>query len=314
MREGEQQAGGPRQPRWTNLTSQDPEQRKRQNAAPDGEQTQSGVARAEQAGPSVQQQVVEWRARVRQEDCPEDASGSGRRVIVLGVALEDLRELRLARFDEIAKRGLRRRSRMLQAVAGRHGQGEYFVAPQAGSHGCRDPKTDSRQHEHKHEQDRPRRAVHRCGLMVCRCEQPNVRGGQRWGQALDGRIATPDDEPFDGEFVGSAAACPAWPPRIRWRAQASRHYRAGAGRARSADSRAVSSGRDHFYPLGYHHILHRDRVLLYFLDLIGALPDVRWRRIRMLFHLGGRGLRPRVAGRVPRVSRCRSATRRASSG
>jgi protoporphyrinogen oxidase len=43
-----------------------------------------------------------------------------------------------------------------------------------------------------------------------------------------------------------------------------------------------------FYPLGYHHILHRDRPLHYFLDLIGALPTVRWRRVRMLFHLGGR--------------------------
>jgi protoporphyrinogen oxidase len=43
----------------------------------------------------------------------------------------------------------------------------------------------------------------------------------------------------------------------------------------------------HFYPLGYHHILHRDRALLYFLDFLGALPDVRWRRIRMLFHLDG---------------------------
>jgi protoporphyrinogen oxidase len=42
-----------------------------------------------------------------------------------------------------------------------------------------------------------------------------------------------------------------------------------------------------FYPLGYHHILHRDRALLFFLDLIGALPHVRWRRIRMLFQLGG---------------------------
>jgi protoporphyrinogen oxidase len=41
----------------------------------------------------------------------------------------------------------------------------------------------------------------------------------------------------------------------------------------------------HFYPLGYHHILHRDRTLLFFLDLIGALPEVRWRRIRMLFQL-----------------------------
>jgi protoporphyrinogen oxidase len=52
----------------------------------------------------------------------------------------------------------------------------------------------------------------------------------------------------------------------------------------------------HFYPLGYHHILHRDRVLLYFLDLIGALPAVRWRRVRMLFHLGGRAYDLGTAG------------------
>jgi protoporphyrinogen oxidase len=44
----------------------------------------------------------------------------------------------------------------------------------------------------------------------------------------------------------------------------------------------------HFYPLGYHHILHRDHTLHFFLDRIGALPTVRWRRVRMLFHLGGR--------------------------
>ena len=49
---------------------------------------------------------------------------------------------------------------------------------------------------------------------------------------------------------------------------------------------AGSFERDgHFYPLGYHHILHRDRALLFFLDLIDALPQVRWRRIRMLFQL-----------------------------
>jgi protoporphyrinogen oxidase len=42
-----------------------------------------------------------------------------------------------------------------------------------------------------------------------------------------------------------------------------------------------SEGR--FYPLGYHHILHRDRTLLYFLDRIGALPRVRWRRVKLLF-------------------------------
>jgi protoporphyrinogen oxidase len=52
---------------------------------------------------------------------------------------------------------------------------------------------------------------------------------------------------------------------------------------------AGSFERDgHFYPLKQHHILHRDRVLLFILDLIGALPGVRWRRVRVLFHLSGR--------------------------
>lgn len=52
---------------------------------------------------------------------------------------------------------------------------------------------------------------------------------------------------------------------------------------------AGSFERDgHFYPLGYHHILHRDYPLLFFLDRIGALPDVRWRRVRMAFHLDGK--------------------------
>ena len=40
---------------------------------------------------------------------------------------------------------------------------------------------------------------------------------------------------------------------------------------------------ERFYPLAYHHILHRDRTLLYTLDALGALARVRWRRIRMLF-------------------------------
>jgi protoporphyrinogen oxidase len=42
------------------------------------------------------------------------------------------------------------------------------------------------------------------------------------------------------------------------------------------------------YPLGYHHVLHRDQALLWFLQEIGALDAVRWRRIRMLFYLHGR--------------------------
>jgi len=43
-----------------------------------------------------------------------------------------------------------------------------------------------------------------------------------------------------------------------------------------------------FYPLGYHHILRRDSTLLFFLHRVGALPSVRWRKIRMLFEAGGR--------------------------
>lgn len=43
-----------------------------------------------------------------------------------------------------------------------------------------------------------------------------------------------------------------------------------------------------FYPLGYHHILHRDRTLLFFLEHIGALDAVRWRRIGMLFRVDER--------------------------
>lgn len=44
---------------------------------------------------------------------------------------------------------------------------------------------------------------------------------------------------------------------------------------------------EHFYPLAYHHILHGDRTLLYFLDLLGELDRVRWRKIRMYFRVGG---------------------------
>ena len=44
---------------------------------------------------------------------------------------------------------------------------------------------------------------------------------------------------------------------------------------------------EHFYPLAYHHILRRDRNLLYFLQRIGALERVDWRKIRLLFRVGG---------------------------
>lgn len=71
-------------------------------------------------------------------------------------------------------------------------------------------------------------------------------------------------------------------------------------RAGWSDVTVVERGRDlgglagsfekdgHVYPLGYHHILHRDRPLHYFLDAVGALSRVRWRRTRMLFRTGQR--------------------------
>jgi len=42
----------------------------------------------------------------------------------------------------------------------------------------------------------------------------------------------------------------------------------------------------HEYPLAYHHILHQDRPLHFFLDRIGVLDRVRWTRIPMLFEQG----------------------------
>ena len=44
----------------------------------------------------------------------------------------------------------------------------------------------------------------------------------------------------------------------------------------------------HFYPLAYHHVLREDKTLLWFLDRIGALPRVRWRRISMRFEHAGK--------------------------
>lgn len=71
--------------------------------------------------------------------------------------------------------------------------------------------------------------------------------------------------------------------------------RAGAGpitlveRGRELGGLAGTFEREgHFYPLGYHHILHRDRTLLYILEAIGAMSQVRWRKIRMFFRVGGR--------------------------
>ena len=55
-------------------------------------------------------------------------------------------------------------------------------------------------------------------------------------------------------------------------------------RGRSLGGLAGSFEREgRFYPLGYHHILHRDHTLLYFLRQINALDRIRWRRTRMLF-------------------------------
>jgi protoporphyrinogen oxidase len=60
---------------------------------------------------------------------------------------------------------------------------------------------------------------------------------------------------------------------------------------RSAAPGGLAGSFEHggrFYPLGYHHILPTDRSLIQFLDLIGALSQVRWRRVRMLFRIDGR--------------------------
>jgi protoporphyrinogen oxidase len=52
---------------------------------------------------------------------------------------------------------------------------------------------------------------------------------------------------------------------------------------------AGSFANDHgVFPIGYHHILRRDRTLLYVLRALGLLERVRWKRVPLLFHTGGR--------------------------
>lgn len=69
-------------------------------------------------------------------------------------------------------------------------------------------------------------------------------------------------------------------------AEDARHEVTIIERGPSLGGLAGSFERDgHFYPLGYHHILHRDRTLLFFLREIGALDRVQWRRIRMFFRI-----------------------------
>ncbi len=73
--------------------SHQPQQRQRQRRPPDGEQPERGIAGAEHADPEVEQQVVERRARVRQEDRPNDPAGAGRSRVLLGIAAKLLRRL-----------------------------------------------------------------------------------------------------------------------------------------------------------------------------------------------------------------------------
>jgi protoporphyrinogen oxidase len=44
----------------------------------------------------------------------------------------------------------------------------------------------------------------------------------------------------------------------------------------------------HSFPLGYHHILQKDKTLLQVLARIGAADAIRWRRVGMLFEANGR--------------------------
>ena len=52
---------------------------------------------------------------------------------------------------------------------------------------------------------------------------------------------------------------------------------------------AGSFANDHgVFPLGYHHILPRDRTLLFVLDALGLGERVLWKRVPLLFHRNGR--------------------------
>ncbi len=247
-------------------------------------ETQGQVGGTGHPGPQVQQQVVEWRARVGELDGPDDAAGAGRRALMLQVPSVRGWRLSLALLDEVAAGGVSVSRRMLQTVTCGHGEGEQLVGPEAPLAG-----EDQTQHDGHAEQEKSRKHAPRprtqaigsesTGRFIDRENRERARGQPDAGASALA-MGTPRVVVLGGGLSGMAAAYTL--------------ARAGVGDVTLLEAGATLGGlagsferEDHFYPLGYHHILHRDRALLYFLELIGALPDVVWRRIQMLFHLGG---------------------------
>ena len=258
---------------------------------------QRRVAGPEEPGPGVQQQVVERRAGVGQQHGPNHAAWTGR-----GSSCSTYRR----KDDEALGVRPARRNRPVPGSASAAGCSRLCPVAMA-SEKISSPQTPGRS------------ASTMRSTMAAHTSRTNDH---------DERVRTGSSVEDDGDRIGSqstssspasarpssssAAACPASPRRMTLARAGVRRHRARAWP--SLGGLAGSFEREgHFYPLGYHHILHRDRVLLYFLDLIGALPDVRWRRVRMLFHLGGRAYDLGITGRVSRVPDVASAARRASS-
>ena len=219
-----------------------PQEWERERSPEQGEEPQRLVAGTGDPGPGTQQQVVERRTGVGQPDGAYHAAWTDRGILVLGVATKGRRGCRGRRLHEVAQGGASLRGGVLEAVPGRHGEREDLIAPDARPK----RKHDAKDHGRAHEQDqRPRRA----GQDQAPALRTTVTGSA--ANSTSSSPASPSAVVLGGGLSGIAAALTLARAGLRVTV---------VERGASLGGLAGSLEQDgHFYPLGYHHILHRDR-------------------------------------------------------
>src|SRR5690349_20917011 len=205
-------------------------------------------------------------------------------MLMLQVPIVCGRSLSLPMLDEITLGRVGHGGGMLETMPGGHGQREQLVGPEASFAGQYESQ-QHRQAEHKQSRQHGSRA------------RPHTTGSVATGEIIareNRNLGRSRPDMADRELAVGSARVVVLGGGLSGVAAAYTLARAGVRDITLLEAGGTLGGlagsferEGHYYPLGYHHILHRDRTLLYFLGVIGALPRVVWRRIRMLFHLGG---------------------------
>jgi len=129
-----------------------PQKRQRQQRAGSRKHAERGIARAREALPAREQQIVERWARVGERDGADHTGEPRRRRLGLEIAAEGRGGDDVARLYEITQRRLRDRRRMLETMTGRHREREDLVAPESRLDGEPDPQRRGHHHHDREHQ------------------------------------------------------------------------------------------------------------------------------------------------------------------